>query len=89
MPVCATRFPGSVMKLESVVTALSACYHGCADGPSAIPAHEVRDITKRLRTDGRYSKRGKVTVKGRPGEEISGAVLASIWRQADLPKPQE
>ena len=59
---------------------------------------KVRDITKRLKADGWYyvksrgdhhqyrhlTKPGKVTVKGRPGDEISGMLLASIWRQAGL-----
>ncbi|MYD88343.1 MAG: type II toxin-antitoxin system HicA family toxin [Acidobacteria bacterium] len=35
------------------------------------------------------TKPGKVTVKGQPGDEISGALLASIWRQAGLRKPKE
>ena len=64
---------------------------------------KVRDVTKRIRADGWYyiknrgdhhqfrhpTKPGKVTVKGRPGDEISGALLASIRRQADLRKSEE
>ena len=64
---------------------------------------KVRDVTKRIRADGwRYvksrgghhqfrhpTKPGKVTVKGQPGDETSGALLASIWRQAGLRKPEE
>ena len=64
---------------------------------------KVRDVTKRIGADGWYyvksrgdhhqfkhsTKPGKVTVKGRPGDEIGGALLASIWRQADLRKPEE
>ena len=54
---------------------------------------KVRDVTKRITDDGWYyvksrgdhhqfkhpAKPGKVTVKGQPGDEISGALLASIW----------
>ena len=64
---------------------------------------KVRDVTKRIRADGWYyvgsrgdhhqfkhpSKPGQVTVKGQPREEVSGALLASIWRQASLRTPKE
>ena len=64
---------------------------------------KVRDVTKRITADGWYyvksrgdhhhfkhpAKPGKVTVKGHPSDEISGALLASIWRQAGLGKPEE
>jgi predicted RNA binding protein YcfA (HicA-like mRNA interferase family) len=57
---------------------------------------KVRDLLKRLADDGwqqvgqkgshrRFahpSKPGKVTVNGHPGDEISGGLLRSIFRQA-------
>ena len=64
---------------------------------------KVRDVTQRIGSDGWYyvkshgdhhqfthpTKPGKVTVRGRPGDEIGRALLASIWRQAGLRKPEE
>jgi len=59
---------------------------------------KVRDILKRLAEDGwvlkttagshrqltHSTKPGKVTVSGKPGDDIQGWLLASIWKQAGL-----
>ncbi|MCY4076123.1 MAG: type II toxin-antitoxin system HicA family toxin [Acidobacteria bacterium] len=70
---------------------------------SAHGSVKVRDVTKRIKANGwcyvksrgdhhqfkHPTRSGKVTVKGRPGDEISGALLASIWRQAGLRKSED
>jgi predicted RNA binding protein YcfA (HicA-like mRNA interferase family) len=59
---------------------------------------KVRDILKRLAEDGWMLKNtegshrqfthavklGKVTVNGKPGDDIQGWLLRSIWKQAGL-----
>lgn len=59
---------------------------------------KVRDVLKRLREDGWYevdmkgshrhlkhdTKPGKVTVAGKPGEDVHPKTLKSIWQQAGL-----
>ena len=59
---------------------------------------KVRDIIKRLEQDGwqqvaqrgshrqfkHATKPGKVTVNGHPGDDVHGALLQSIWKQAGL-----
>ncbi len=59
---------------------------------------KARDILRRLDDDGwrlkhtagshrQYThptKPGKVTVSGKPGDDIQGWLLASIWKQAGL-----
>ncbi len=63
---------------------------------------KVRDVIKRIKTDGWYYdytegdhqhfrhavKRGKVTVSGHPSDEVKPGTLLSIWRQAGLRKPR-
>lgn len=59
---------------------------------------KVRDILKRLADDGwqlkntegshrqftHPTKPGKVTVNGKPGDDIQGWLLKNIWKQAGL-----
>jgi predicted RNA binding protein YcfA (HicA-like mRNA interferase family) len=59
---------------------------------------KVRDVLKRLETDGWYqirmrgshrilaheTKLGIVVVPGKPGDDIPKGTLASIWKQAQL-----
>ena len=60
---------------------------------------KVREVIKRLETDGWYpvkargghrqfkhaTKRGRVTVSGKPSADVKPKTLKSIWRQAQLP----
>ena len=62
---------------------------------------KVQDVIKRLEADGWYlmvtrgshrqfkhaSKPGKVTVAGKPSDEMDPGTLRNIFRQAGLPKP--
>ena len=59
---------------------------------------KVRDIIRRLEADGwlqvaqkgshrhfkHATKPGKVTVNGHPADDVQGALLHSIWKQAGL-----
>lgn len=61
---------------------------------------KVRDVIKRLETDGWYRipskgghrqfkhavKKGRVTVAGKPAADVPIKTLKSIWRQAQLPE---
>ena len=61
---------------------------------------KVRDVIRRLEQDGWYqikskrghrnfkhpTKRGRVTVPGRPNDDVAPGTLKSIWRQAQLPE---
>jgi predicted RNA binding protein YcfA (HicA-like mRNA interferase family) len=61
---------------------------------------KVRDVIRRLERDGWYqikskrghrnfkhpTKRGRVTVPGRPNDDVAPGTLKSIWRQAQLPE---
>jgi predicted RNA binding protein YcfA (HicA-like mRNA interferase family) len=62
---------------------------------------KVRDIIKAIENDGwrfhsqkgshaQYvhpTKPGRVTIAGKPGDDIHGGTLASIFRQAQMKKP--
>jgi predicted RNA binding protein YcfA (HicA-like mRNA interferase family) len=64
---------------------------------------KVRDVIKRLESDGWYRiksknghrqykhpmKRGRVTVAGKLNVDVPGKTLKSIWRQAQLPGEEE
>jgi predicted RNA binding protein YcfA (HicA-like mRNA interferase family) len=59
---------------------------------------KVRDVIRRLEADGWYlaatrgsqrqfkhpTKRGRVTVAGKPGDDLPPGTLNSIWKQAGL-----
>jgi predicted RNA binding protein YcfA (HicA-like mRNA interferase family) len=61
-------------------------------------AKTVRDVTKQIRKDGWYlvaqrgshrqykhaTRDGRVTIAGKPGDEIAPGTLRSILKQADL-----
>ncbi|HVB21927.1 MAG TPA: type II toxin-antitoxin system HicA family toxin [Ktedonobacteraceae bacterium] len=61
---------------------------------------KVRDVIKLIEADGWYqvkmegshrqfkhsTKRGRVTIAGHPGKEIPPETLASIFRQAQIPR---
>jgi predicted RNA binding protein YcfA (HicA-like mRNA interferase family) len=61
---------------------------------------KVREVIKRLKADGWYgirskgghrqfkhsTKRGRVTVAGKPGVDVPAGTLRSIWKQAQLPE---
>jgi predicted RNA binding protein YcfA (HicA-like mRNA interferase family) len=63
---------------------------------------KVREVIKRLLRDGwrrvkssgghrqfkHPTKRGRVTVSGKPGKEVPEGTLKSIWRQAQLPEEE-
>ncbi len=66
-----------------------------ADGGEAV---KVRDVISRLEEDGwrlvatrgshrqykHQTKPGRVTVPGKPGDDLAPGTLASIWKQAQL-----
>jgi len=59
---------------------------------------KVRDVLRRLEDDGWYlvatrgshrqykhsTKPGRVTVPGKPGDDIPPGLLNSVWKQADI-----
>lgn len=63
-----------------------------------VPTMKVRDIIKALEADGwqqvrqvgshrqfkHAAKTGTVTVPGKPGDDLQGWILNSIWKQAGL-----
>ncbi len=63
---------------------------------------KVRDVIRRLETDGWYRikakgghrqfkheiKKGRVTVSGQPNVDVPIKTLKSIWKQAQLPEEE-
>jgi predicted RNA binding protein YcfA (HicA-like mRNA interferase family) len=62
---------------------------------------KVREVIRLIEADGWYlsvtegshrqfkhaKKRGRVTVPGKPGDELAPGTLASIWRQSGMRRP--
>jgi len=64
---------------------------------------KIRDVIKLIEEDGWYKisqrgshrqykhlvKHGRVTIAGHPGDNLGADTLASVFKQAQLPKPKK